>query len=176
MPVKKTGNHQSVADKCKAAVKAKPARAAALIERALIVNARERDAMVKKMDDDKEWREHIVVIGACTGAPLPPDFTQQVKRLKAPGAQYSAVNGKYGSVSKDLVEKFCDAETNVTQDKIKEACDSAAARQGQSGVKELTGHKKYKAELKITGASKRLYATNDKRGAKYTFDVLAKHT
>lgn len=176
MPVSRTGNHDTVAKKCAGAVKAKPARAAAIIERALILNKRERDAMVKKLDDDAEWREHIVVIGSCTGAQLPPDFVAQVKQLKAPGGDYSAVKGKYGAVSADLVEALCEAERSVTQDKIKDACNNAAAKKGDSGVKELTGHAKYTAELKITGASKRLYAKRKKSGARYTFDEIGKHT
>lgn len=176
MPVSRTGNHDNVAKKCAGAVKAKPARAAAIIERALILSARERAAMVKKPDDDQEWREHIVVIAKCTGVFLPPDFVAQVKKLKAPGAEFGAVKGKYGAVSADLVEAFCNAERNVTQDKIKEACGRAAAKQADSGVKELTGHDKYTAELKITGASKRLYAKKKKSGARYTFEVLGNHT
>ena len=106
--------------------------------------------LVKKPDDDGEWREHIVIIGKATGAELPPDFIAQVKKLKAPGGGFSAVKGKYGSVSADLVEEFCNAERNVTQDKIKDACNRAAAKKADSGVKELTGHAKYIAELKIT--------------------------
>ena len=158
MPVSRTGNHDTVAKKCASAVKSKPARAAAIIERALLLSANERKMMVKKPDDDKEWREHIVVIGKCTGAELPPDFIVQVKKLRAPGSEYKSVKGKYGVVSADLVEEFCNAERNVTQDKIEEACNNAAAKVNDTGVKELTDHKSYTAELKITGASKRLYS------------------
>lgn len=176
MPVSRTGNHDTVAKKCANAVKAKPARAAAIIERALLLSANERKMMVKKPDDDKEWREHIVVIGKCTGAELPPDFIAQVKKLRAPGSEYKSVKGKYGVVSADLVEEFCNAERNVTQDKIEDACNNAAAKKNDSGVKELTDHRTYTAELKITGASKRLYSRKKKSGSKYTFEVLGNHT
>ncbi|MEM8578089.1 MAG: hypothetical protein AAGF60_09585 [Pseudomonadota bacterium] len=175
MAVSRTGNHDTVAKAIANSVKNKPNRSAQIIHNALVRVMGKMNGMIKKPDDDKEWREHIVVIARCTGAELPPDFIAQVKALKAPGASYSSVKGKYGSVSASLVEDFCNAERNVTEDKIREACGKAAAKENSTGVKELTGHKTYIAELKITGASKRLYAKK-KSGACYTFEVLGKHT
>lgn len=169
---KKSSNHESIAKTVEKSVKQKPARAVSIIERALLQQSKKFPA-----ETDKEMQEHVKIVGELCGVDVGHStFKTPLAKVGAPPKVYKQVKGKYGVVSAKLVQDLCEAETNVTEDKIKDACDTAAAKVGASGVKELTGHKKYKAELKITGASKRLYATKAKSGAAYTFDVLAKHT
>jgi hypothetical protein len=174
-PPKHNAHHDSIAKEVANSVKAKPPRAAAIIAKAI-----EQKIKDFPFDGDKDMQMHVAhvyaVLAKGHGAQV-PDIADQIKKVKAPAvASYKAVKGKYGAVSAKLVEDFCLAEPNVTEDKIAAACEKAAAKEADSGVKELTAHKKYTAELKITGASKRLYATAAKSGARYTFVELGKHT
>jgi len=169
---KLNGYHTQLAKVVFKSVKSKPQRAAAIIERAILHNIKNFPA-----DNDKEMQAHVFFVGKAMKADdLIPDFVAQVKKIKAPVIAFKAQKGRYGTVSADLVEQFCAAERNVTEDKIGDACDSAAKKQNDSGVKLLNDHKKYSAELKITGAGKRLYALNSEKGPKYKFTVLGKHT
>jgi hypothetical protein len=169
---KLTSNHANLAKVVAQSVKSKPDRAAALIARALTLNIKTFPA-----DNDKEMQEHVRLIGGVLKAEdTIPSFAAQIKSIKAPVVSFKAQKGRYGEVSAALVEQFCKAEKNVTEDKIGEACGNAAKKQGDSGVKLLTGHAKYSAELKITGASQRLYAVLAEKGPRYKFTVLGKHT
>ena len=169
------GHHDAIAKEVANSVKSKPPRAAAIIAKAI-----EQKIANFPTETDKDMQTHVAhvytTLAKSHGVQV-PDIVDQIKKVKAPELpKYKAAQGRYGSVSAKLVEEFCLAETNVTEEKIRDACDRAAAKEGDSGVKELKDHKKYTAELKITGASKRLYATAQKTGARYTFVVLGKHT
>jgi hypothetical protein len=170
-----TSYHDSIAKEVAKSVNAKPPRAAAIIAKAI-----EHKIKNFPCDGDKDMQIHVAhvykVLMTSHGTQV-PDIAAQIKKVKAPEAPaYKAVKGKYGQVSAKLVEEFCLAEKNVTEDKIKDACNTAAKPKGDSGVKVLEGHKKYTAELKITGAGKRLYATAAPSGVRYTFVELGKHT
>ena len=174
MAVTKTHGHAMLAKVVAKSVVAKPPRAAAIIARAIILKAKDFP-----MSSDKDFQQHVAhVASEIPGAREINDLAAQIRKLKMPdqGPEYKDLKGKYGSASADLVRQICEAERNVTPDKVKDALDSAAGPRGQSGVKELEGHRKYKAELKITGAGKRLYATRDKTGGKYAFVEMGKHT
>lgn len=177
MTVAKTNAHVSLAKVIANSVKSKPNRAAAIIERALLLASKKNNGIFDA-DTDKEMREHVSIMGEILGADKDiPDFAQQVAKVKAPPkATYKAITGKYGKVAANLVEDFVNAETNVTPEKIQDACNRAAAKQADSGVKVLDTHKTYTAELKITGASKRLYSRAKPSSGRYTFTELGKHT
>jgi len=169
---KLNGYHTQIAKVVFKSVKSKPKRAASIIERVILHNIKNFPAA-----NDKEMQAHVFFVGKAMKADeFIMDFVAQVKKIKAPEITFKAQKGRYGTVSADLVEDFCAAERNVTEDKIGDACNNAARRQNDSGVKLLDSHRRYSAELKITGAGKRLYALNSESGPRYKFTVLGNHT
>jgi hypothetical protein len=96
-------------------VKGKPARAAAIISKAIEFKIKDFP-----YNDDRDMQTHVEhvygVLEEKHGVQA-FDIANQIRRVNAPAASgYKAIREKYGQVSAKLVEKFCLAERNVTED------------------------------------------------------------
>lgn len=169
----KTAHHSKLAKVVSKSVLSKPQRAASIIATAITHNLKNFP-----MKSDSDMQKHVIFVAQdIEGASNITNLTAQIKAVKMPPPPnpYKQIKGKYGAVSADLLEQFCNQVKNATPEKVADACNKAAGPRGQSGVKELEGAGKFIAELKLTGDGKRLYAKT-KKGSCYVFTEMGKHT
>ena len=125
---------------------------------------------------DKGMADYVEAIGEHLGIYTGhPAFQSGLRAFGTGGILYRDAVGTHGRVPSAVVQSVCE-KYRIQQDVVARACGTYAAAQGANGIKVLSNHATYEAELKLLAmGGERIYAKT-KVGGKYVFDTVAKHT